>query len=142
MKVLVTGGAGYLRVVLVPRLLEAGYQVRVLDNLILGGEGLLPVYSHPRFEFILADLRESEAVAAALTDVEAVIHLAALVGDAQCEDRPEAAWAGHTNTVKALLNAGAEVDAKDDKGKTTLMRATEKGHAEIVQLLKQAGAKE
>jgi len=44
--------------------------------------------------------------------------------------------------VKALLNAGAEVDAKDDKGKTTLMRATEKGHAEIVQLLKQAGAKE
>jgi len=42
-------GAGYLGVVLVPRLLEAGYQVRVLDNLILGGEGLLPVYSHPRF---------------------------------------------------------------------------------------------
>ena len=105
MKVLVTGGAGYLGVVLVPRLLEAGYQVRVLDNLILGGEGLLPVYSHPRFEFILADLRESEAVAAALTDVEAVIHLAALVGDAQCEDQPEAAWAVNFEATRALVEA-------------------------------------
>ena len=45
-------------------------------------------------------------------------------------------------TVKALLEAGAEVDARDKEGKTALMRATEKGHADIVQLLKQAGAKE
>ena len=44
--------------------------------------------------------------------------------------------------MKALLAAGADVNAKEKEGWTALMLAAEKGHTEIVQLLKQAGAKE
>jgi ankyrin repeat protein len=52
-----------------------------------------------------------------------------------------AKW-GHTKTVNALLNAGADVNVKNKSGRTALTYAKEKSHAEIVQLLKQAGAKE
>lgn len=103
MNVLVTGGAGYLGSVLVPRLLEAGHRVRVLDSLLFGGEGLLGVCSHSRFELIRDDVREVKAVAAALAEVEAVIHLAALVGDAQCNGHPEEAWAVNFEATQSLI---------------------------------------
>ena len=59
MKILVTGGAGYLGSVLSLALIEAGHDVRVIDNVMYGGRALLPVLGHPRFEFIAGDLRDS-----------------------------------------------------------------------------------
>jgi ankyrin repeat protein len=49
---------------------------------------------------------------------------------------------GHTNTVLALLQAGAAVDAKDKWGDTALDNAKEKQHAEVVAILRAAGARE
>ena len=54
----------------------------------------------------------------------------------------EAAKNGDTVSIKALLEAGADVNAKGEDGKTALMIVEELGHTEIVDLLKQAGAGE
>ncbi|MFZ3091694.1 MAG: ankyrin repeat domain-containing protein [Nitrospirota bacterium] len=59
-----------------------------------------------------------------------------------CANLIEAARKGDTAGVNALLNKGADVNAKDKYGWTALMLASKKGHTGIVQLLKKAGAKE
>ncbi len=83
-RVLVIGGAGYIGSVLVRRLLEHGYQVRVLDRFFFGRHSLESVETHPAFEAMVGDLRDQAAVARAAAGVEAVIHLAAIVGDPAC----------------------------------------------------------
>jgi nucleoside-diphosphate-sugar epimerase len=62
MRILVRGGVGYIGSVLVPMLLEHGYQVRVLDGLMYGGQSLLANFRDPNFEFIRGDIRNPEAV--------------------------------------------------------------------------------
>ena len=91
MNVLITGGAGYVGSTLAPRLLATGHGVRVLDTLLHGGRALLPVWSHPRFEFVRGDVRDRAAVARALDGIDAVVHLAAIVGDPACARQPELA---------------------------------------------------
>lgn len=103
MNILVTGGAGYIGSVLVPILLAKGYRVRVLDNLMYGGESLLGVWSHPGFEFIRGDVRDSGVVSAALEGIDAVVHLAAIVGDPACAHNPELARSVNLDASLALL---------------------------------------
>ncbi len=67
--------------------------------------------------------------------------LTAHAGDLNA-DLLKAAWEGQTEAVKALLAKGADVNAKGREGETALMWAEKHGRSEIVQLLKQAGAKE
>ena len=80
-RVLVVGGAGYLGSVLCKKLLDKGYSVRVLDNLTYGNDGIKNIYGHPNFEFVFGDMRNIQTVVNATKDVDAVIHLAAIVGD-------------------------------------------------------------
>jgi nucleoside-diphosphate-sugar epimerase len=91
MRVLVTGGAGYVGSLLVPMLLENGIAVRVLDNLRFGGAGLLPHFRNRRFTFVHGDLRDEAAVQEALRGVDAVVHLAAIVGFPACKQEPRLA---------------------------------------------------
>lgn len=91
MKVLVTGGAGYVGSVLVPHLLERGYKVRVLDNLSHGGMGLVPHCLDPNFEFIHGDVRDPEVMRDAVWDADVIIHLAAIVGYPACKKDPQLA---------------------------------------------------
>lgn len=91
MKVLVTGGAGYVGSVLIPHLLERGYKVRVLDSLMHGGLGLLPHCLNPNFEFIRGDIRDPEAVRDAVWDADVIIHLAAIVGYPACKKNAQLA---------------------------------------------------
>jgi nucleoside-diphosphate-sugar epimerase len=91
MKILVTGGAGYVGSVLVPKLLEQGHGVRVIDNLTFGGRGILPNFLNPDFEFVKGDVRDEGAMAEALKGVDVVIHLAAIVGAPACKKHPREA---------------------------------------------------
>jgi len=82
---LVIGGAGYIGSALVPRLLDKGYRVRLLDLLLYGTEPIEPWLSHPHLEIIQADFRQIDKVVEAMRDIDAVIHLGGIVGDPACE---------------------------------------------------------
>jgi nucleoside-diphosphate-sugar epimerase len=83
-RVLVVGGAGYIGSILVRELLSRGYHVRLLDTLLYGGDPIAELCGHPRFELIEGDFRHVETVVGAMQDVQAVIHLGAIVGDRAC----------------------------------------------------------
>ena len=69
---------------LVRRLLNAGYEVRVLDQLLFGDGAISELYTHPRFELLPGDFRHVDAVIHAVKGMDAVIHLGAIVGDPAC----------------------------------------------------------
>ena len=86
--VLVTGGAGYVGAVLVPKLLAAGHTVTVLDLYLYGEDVLKSVEDHPQLIQIKGDLRHPAAVAKALAGCDAVIHLACISNDPSFELNP------------------------------------------------------
>lgn len=85
-RILVLGGAGYLGSVLVGQLLRRGFAVRVLDALLFGDQSLHEFKSHANFELIHGDVRDTSMVALSMRGCDAVIHLAAIVGDSACEE--------------------------------------------------------
>src|ERR1700735_2601598 len=103
MNTLVTGGAGYVGSTLVPLLLADGHRVKVLDSLLHGGESLLGVWSHPSFEFVHGDICERSKLQAAVVGIEAVVHLAAVVGDPACSSQPDVARAVNLQASLALI---------------------------------------
>lgn len=89
--VLVVGGAGYLGSVLVPMLLGRGYNVRVLDSFLFGRASLASVEQDPNCTLIEGDVRDIQAVVKAMKGCDAVVDLAAIVGDPACADNPSLA---------------------------------------------------
>ncbi len=84
-KILVTGGAGYLGSTLVPRLLNEGYSVRVVDNFMFKQNSLHECCHHPNFEVQRGDARDKNLMTKMIKDVDVVIPLAALVGAPLCK---------------------------------------------------------
>lgn len=103
MKVIITGGAGYLGSVLTALLLAEGHQVRVLDSLAHGGESLLGAWCHPGFDFVRGDIRDRAIVKAAVSGRDAVVHLAAIVGDPACARNPDLARAVNLDASLQLI---------------------------------------
>jgi len=88
-RVLVTGGAGYVGSILVPKLLAAGYRVRVLDLYLYGDHVLDSVKDHPGLEQIKGDIRDAALLKKALPGCQAVIHLACISNDPSFELDPD-----------------------------------------------------
>ena len=74
-RVMVTGGAGYVGSCLVPKLLDAGYEVSVLDLFIFGENIFAHLRDNPRLTEVKGDLRAPADVARALVGCAAVVHL-------------------------------------------------------------------
>jgi nucleoside-diphosphate-sugar epimerase len=85
-RILVTGGAGYIGSILVNRLLHSGYKVVVLDKLMFGVEPIKNFMQtpNPNLSILIGDIRNDDDVKRAIEDADAVIHLAAIVGDPAC----------------------------------------------------------
>lgn len=108
-KVLVTGGAGYVGSVLVPKLLRSGFPVRVFDSLLFSAEGLP---SHPEMEMVIGDLRDKDAFRGAVEGIDTVIHLACISNDPSFELDPSLSRSINfdcfEDTVKSSKEAGVK----------------------------------
>ena len=100
---LITGGSGYIGALLAEELREAGREVRVLDSLLHGQEDIAAEQEQAGVEVIRADIRDAEARKRALTGAEAVVHLAAIVGDPACALDPKASDDVNVQATRALV---------------------------------------
>ena len=91
MKVLITGGAGYLGSVITETLLDNGYHVTCLDKLIFNQVSLLPYTSNPNFKFVYGDVRNEELLERLCNEADVIIPLAAIVGFPACDAEPQLA---------------------------------------------------
>ena len=108
-RVLVTGGAGYVGSALVPMLLAAGAKVRVLDALAVGdGTSLDALRDRDDLDILVGDVRDEALRRTALEGVDAIVHLAAIVGDPACARQPEAARAVNVDASRTLLAEAAD----------------------------------
>ncbi len=104
MKVLVTGGAGYVGTTLLPLLLDRGYEVTVFDNLMYGGAALVPFFRRPNFQFVTGDVRDSDALASAVRGKDVIVHLAAIVGYPACLKEPRLATEVNLEAAQSLAD--------------------------------------
>jgi len=112
-KVLVTGGAGFIGSHLVDRLLNDGFEVRVLDDVSTGRmENLVHHENRKDFDFVKGDVRNPELVKKAVTGVDVVFHEAALISVTRSVENPaltnEINVAGTLNMLKASSDAGVK----------------------------------
>ncbi|MEW5894595.1 MAG: NAD(P)-dependent oxidoreductase [Candidatus Omnitrophota bacterium] len=102
MKILVTGGAGYLGSILVPRLLHEGHEVTVLDNFMYNQTPLLDCCIDPKLTIVRGDARDRELVKKLMKDADAIFPLACLTGAPLCNKDPWAAEAILRDAVKMI----------------------------------------
>lgn len=98
-KILVTGGAGYIGNILVPYLLENGFDVTVYDNLMFQQTPFLDCCNNPNFHFINADVRNTERLREAMKGMDILIPLAALVGAPLCNKDTQSAIAINRDAI-------------------------------------------
>ena len=103
--ILVTGGAGYVGSGLLRELLSNGYVVTCVDNLLFGGESILDILHNKNFTFINCDINDINKFEEIFSknNFDAVIHLAAIVGDPACKLNPELATKTNWNSSKWLI---------------------------------------
>ena len=104
--ILVTGGAGYVGSGLLSELLNKGYSVTCVDNLMFGGESLLDIWHNKNFTFINCDINRHEELDQIFlkNNFDGVIHLAAIVGDPACKLNSDLAIKTNWESSKWLID--------------------------------------
>jgi nucleoside-diphosphate-sugar epimerase len=102
MKVLITGGAGYIGSILSEHLLAQGHKVHVIDSLMHGDHNLFHFCANPSYEFTRGDVRDSALLAKAVKDADVIVPLAALVGAPMCKKDPGLAKAVNFDAVMEI----------------------------------------
>jgi nucleoside-diphosphate-sugar epimerase len=105
--VLVTGGCGYLGVPVVDELLRAGSRVRVVDALLHSQESLAETIEQRGVQFVRGDLREPDVRQTAIDGIDAIVHLAAIVGDPACARDPDGSRSVNVSATLALAREAA-----------------------------------
>jgi len=103
MKILVTGGAGYIGVPVVKELLNRNHDLVVLDALYWGKESLVPLLD--RITLIEGDCRSAKDMLYSLEGVDAVIHLAGIVGESACVQNPKAHFTTNIESTRILVDS-------------------------------------
>ena len=102
LRVLVTGGAGYIGSILCEHLLDAGFQVTAIDNLMYGQHSLFHLCANPRFEFVHGDVRNEGLMRRLIKEADVLIPLAAVVGAPACDRDPWLARSVNLEAVRLL----------------------------------------
>jgi nucleoside-diphosphate-sugar epimerase len=115
--VVITGGAGYIGSLLAGHLLQSGYGVTVIDDLLYGGESLIPYFSFPAFQFVKGNVWEPRTVRKALRldwpAPQALIHLAAIVGFPACQAvGRQVAWRYNVEATQRVFEQAVEIGVK------------------------------
>jgi nucleoside-diphosphate-sugar epimerase len=108
-KVYITGGAGYVGAVLVPKLLEKGYEVSVID-LMIYGEQVLP--DHPKLTKIKGDIRDKELLFKTIPGHDVVIHLACISNDPSFDLNPELGKSINLDAFEPMVKIAKENGVK------------------------------
>jgi len=108
MRVAVTGAAGYIGSTVVPTLLAEGHEVVAVDRLDFGDGGLSAVRAHAGFELVSADVRDARRLSEVLSGCDAVVHLAAVVGEEACDVDPDEAWSINVDGAGTVLDVAGE----------------------------------
>jgi nucleoside-diphosphate-sugar epimerase len=103
MATVVTGGSGYIGALLVKELREAGREVRVLDSLLHDQEDIAAEQERAGVQVIRGDVRDADARKRALEGAEAVVHLAAIVGDPACARDPAVSEEVNVQATRSLV---------------------------------------
>jgi nucleoside-diphosphate-sugar epimerase len=101
--ILVTGGAGYIGSMLVPDLLNRGYKVTVIDNLMYKQTSLASSIRNKNLNFIVGDVRNESLMLGLISNADVVIPLAAIVGAPACDNDPLAAQSINKDSILWLL---------------------------------------
>jgi len=102
MRILVTGGAGYIGSVLVPALLRDGHDVTVVDSIMYGQAALLDCCADPRLTIVRGDVRDNQAMAKLASRADAILPLACLTGAPLCDQDPWTAASVNRDAVRVL----------------------------------------
>jgi len=102
-KILVTGGAGYIGSVLVPTLVERDYKVTVIDNFMYKQTSLLEICHRKNFTVINGDARDKKLISKHMKGADYIIPLACIVGAPACDRNPVAAKTINYDAIKMIL---------------------------------------
>jgi len=107
-KILLTGGAGYIGSIVASHLLKNGFEVTVFDKCLFGAQALLAFAPLPNFRLICGDVRDPAALQAAMPGHDAVVHLAAIVGEPACAVDPAGAKEINLAGTQAVVSVAQE----------------------------------
>ena len=104
MKILITGGSGYIGSVMTTLLIQQGHNVTVIDNLRFKQTSLLPLFCNPNFKFVKGDVCDPIIMKKLVDNNEIIIPLAAIVGAPDCAASPTLAQSINYDSIKWILD--------------------------------------